>query len=365
VGQLALYCNNPSEYERAMGELRDFDRELIELEKSVWGEDRYKLGSQVLTAWSFPENIARTLADVGANCSSNQSRALHLAYQLSNLMLIDKPDYVLVRTVLDSLGKLAGIADDAAENLFTESVREYGEIATILSFENPDKKSLAEIELEAKSRMIELTMQMHVQTAQVAEENSELKDLVFVDPLTKLGNRRQYDRIATAELNRCIRSKNPFGLMVIDIDHFKRVNDTYGHAVGDAILAGVARRLELSVRNYDFVFRFGGEEFVVILPESNSRICQGVAERLRLAMESKNFLVDEHDIHVTISIGVAAFDPGNGVDIETLFESADQALYAAKKNGRNQYLIASSFAATIPPIKLNAAAASTQANQLS
>ena len=125
--------------------------------------------------------------------------------------------------------------------------------------------------------------------------------------------------------------------MVIDIDFFKRINDTFGHAAGDKVLKTVARVLQVNIRETDFISRYGGEEFVLIMPETNKDGGAQVAEKLRATIEKCPFHSNNQKVPVTISIGIAEFDgEDNAV---TVFERADKALYAAKEGGRNQVKI--------------------------
>ena len=122
---------------------------------------------------------------------------------------------------------------------------------------------------------------------------------------------------------------------MLDLDHFKQVNDSYGHLTGDAVLCDVSRRLSASLRTYDRIGRFGGEEFGTILPETDLNTAQMVAERLRAAISQVPTLIDGHEVHVTLSIGVAC-DAKSAGDTMELVGRADRALYVAKERGRNQ-----------------------------
>ncbi|WP_419770737.1 MAG: diguanylate cyclase [Candidatus Marinarcus sp.] len=158
----------------------------------------------------------------------------------------------------------------------------------------------------------------------------ELEKLSVTDKLTGLYNRRQLDTVMVTEIERANRYKKSLSLLIIDIDFFKKVNDVYGHQVGDETLIALAKILSDNVRLSDIVGRFGGEEFLIILPETNISEAQLLAEKLRLAVEKYEF----HRIgHATISIGVAQYELTTSE--ETLIYQADSALYKAKANGRN------------------------------
>jgi two-component system cell cycle response regulator len=156
------------------------------------------------------------------------------------------------------------------------------------------------------------------------------------DPLTGLYNRRYVGAHLEGLLARHDEGGKGPALLMFDIDHFKVINDTWGHLVGDEVLCEVAKRTLHDVRSFDLVARYGGEEFVVLMPETNMTLALVVAERLRLSIGEKPFVVPgaPNEIPVTVSIGVATLDPGDGPT--ELLRRADEALYAAKNNGRNR-----------------------------
>ncbi len=163
----------------------------------------------------------------------------------------------------------------------------------------------------------------------------ELKHLASHDPLTGLYNRGELKLRLHDEIQRASRYSNPLSAFLVDADHFKLINDTYGHRTGDSVLKNFAKILELAIRNTDYVARYGGEEFVVILPETPLPKAAELAERLRAQIEESLFLTEEgKELKLTASIGVAAFSEHiqNGQD---LLNAADTAMYAAKKAGRN------------------------------
>lgn len=169
---------------------------------------------------------------------------------------------------------------------------------------------------------------------------NEIRELSMRDTLTGLYNRREFHRFLAYELVKCRRYGRPLALLMMDIDHFKDINDRFGHRVGDEILRHITSVLLSNVRTCDLLARYGGDEFSVVLPEtSGSQAWQG-AERLRNGIEVETIPVNYQNdrienIHVTLSLGVAEFpqDAGSG---DALIEAADQALYLAKQQGRNR-----------------------------
>ncbi|MDX1551002.1 MAG: GGDEF domain-containing protein, partial [Marinobacter sp.] len=168
----------------------------------------------------------------------------------------------------------------------------------------------------------------------------ELAELATLDPLTGLLNRRETTRLLEEEITRAKRYGRALSLLWIDFDHFKAINDEYGHAAGDSVLKATSQLLADSVRSADVLGRFGGEEFVVVLPEMDRFEASETAERLRnLISETPQPLGDGKTVRLTISIGVSVF-PDNGPDVRALCAAADKAMYQAKSNGRNQVVLA-------------------------
>ena len=176
----------------------------------------------------------------------------------------------------------------------------------------------------------------------IALENArlfeEVQNLALTDALTGLYNRRGLFEIGHIEFSRICRLERPFSVIMIDIDHFKRVNDKYGHPVGDQMLIFLASELRSSIRGTDIVGRYGGEEFAIFLSGSDGKAAMELAQRLRATIEKTPFHVGEAEISITLSLGVAEYNENNP-NLETMVARADQALYVAKHKGRNQVVV--------------------------
>ncbi len=184
------------------------------------------------------------------------------------------------------------------------------------------------------------TAELTAEIEQRRELEMQLRELTTRDALTGLFNRREMERFLAAEVDRCARYKRKLSVVMIDIDHFKRLNDTYGHQAGDEVLRWVAGNLRAGVRTTDRAVRYGGEEMALILPETDSPDAMTVADRLREVTATTGIdIVDEkgvaRHVEVTFSAGVSCF-PGDGQTGDALIAAADQALYASKRGGRNR-----------------------------
>jgi two-component system cell cycle response regulator len=191
---------------------------------------------------------------------------------------------------------------------------------------------------EISNRLIQ-TMGLFSQSFAISLNNSitysQLQKLAANDPLTGLYNRRFGLSRLSDEFSRSVRTQIPLGVLMFDVDHFKRVNDTYGHAAGDRVLVNIAKIASMAARKGDIVVRYGGEEFVMILPGAGREDCQFVAERLRHMVEESVVQAGENQIRVTVSIGVASYPEYAVEDEQQLYKAADKALYRAKEGGRN------------------------------
>ncbi len=171
---------------------------------------------------------------------------------------------------------------------------------------------------------------------ELREALEELTRVAGIDQLTGLMNRRAFEARATDELSRGPRSQRPLGLVMLDIDHFKTINDSHGHPMGDVVLREVARRLEAARRQYDVVGRWGGEEFIVLLPDSPLAEARAAAERFAVAVAARPILLGAVAVAVRISGGVASSAGQEGASFTEIVEMADRGLLRAKQNGRDR-----------------------------
>lgn len=190
---------------------------------------------------------------------------------------------------------------------------------------------------ELENRVHERTIDLKKAMLRLKRVNKELAELTITDPLTKVYNRRFFDEAITNEVKRANRTCQPLAVIMVDIDHFKSINDTHGHQVGDKCLFLVAKTLRQQMaRSMDLVARFGGEEFVLLLTATPKEKALLVAEKVRRAIEKLVVLNKGMPIELRVSLGVAAWIPDQDESHEQLIKAADDALYLAKRNGRNQ-----------------------------
>jgi len=221
---------------------------------------------------------------------------------------------VIILTAEDDLDRKAEILERGASDYVTKPFHE--------------KELLARVRIHTKLKILQ---------DELLEKNAQLEALSVTDPLTGLANRRRLMTRLEEEVVRGRRHKTPLSVVMIDIDHFKQVNDTHGHAMGDEVLRNIGAMLKTGVRATDLAARFGGEELTLILPHTDLASAMQVAENLRQKFAALEHQLDGVTLQKTASMGVAAREgEGEQPDAEHLLKRADEALYKAKQGGRNR-----------------------------
>jgi diguanylate cyclase len=266
------------------------------LSKTVGG-----LSSEAVTAAGrkLEQELSKVLDYIRGHISTNESYA---------------------RSLANAQSRLAGLSE-------AEQVRV---IVSLLVAENERMRQDSET---LKTRLEE--SQKQIQTLRSSLSHAE--EVVLKDPLTGAGNRRQFDITMEKAIQDCEKKKTTLSLIMCDIDHFKRVNDAFGHQVGDELIKMFARVIEGNIRELDTVIRYGGEEFAIILPMTDQHAARSIAERIRRQFEGKRLTIRETNQKIgqlTASFGVAEYRPGDDVDM--LVQRADAKLYDAKSSGRNR-----------------------------
>ena len=246
------------------------------------------------------------------------------------LLFIGLGAYLLGLTLVRPLDRLTGgaskvAAGDLEVNLPVLSGSEVGYLTEVFN--------------DMVARLRQGREQLAVINETLRKKNKELHELSITDSLTGLYNRKHLMETLENEVARSKRHKHDFSVLVIDIDHFKEYNDTYGHLAGDEVLSRLATVFKESVRSCDYVARYGGEEFILVLPEIGPEDGVKAAERIRKKVAKESFAGDGKPIQVTVSVGVASY-PKDGDDSQSIIRHADTALYKSKESGRNRVVLA-------------------------
>ncbi|MFQ3323410.1 MAG: diguanylate cyclase (GGDEF)-like protein [Pseudomonadales bacterium] len=179
---------------------------------------------------------------------------------------------------------------------------------------------------------LELTVQNR--TEELEQKNKELDKMAHIDPLTQTFNRRSFDDTVLQKVEQHRQNQTPFHIALCDIDNFKTINDTYGHSFGDLVLASLSDAIKTELRDEDFLARWGGEEFIIILQESDKQRCAQALERIRLTVEQLALATETSTVGVTITIGISEYDGSK--NLKDVINDSDEALYKGKENGKNQ-----------------------------
>ncbi len=202
----------------------------------------------------------------------------------------------------------------------------------VIEISGTDQPPMSEMELKSLEKAI-------VSFKEKYQKMNVLRSLTYIDDVTGLYNQRYLEAALDRELSLSKRNKNPFSVLFLDLDHFKEINDSHGHLVGSRALWEVGKEIKNTVRESDITFRFGGDEFVCILSNTDQTEAMVVAERVRICISNKKFLTTENlNVRLSVSIGVASY-PDHALTREDILNAADKALYGVKESSRNKVIL--------------------------
>jgi diguanylate cyclase (GGDEF)-like protein len=253
-------------------------------------------------------------------------RNLTIALIVGLLVVVGFAAYVLGLTIVRPLNRLITAASQVASGNLDVKVPVLG---------RSELGYMTEVFNNMVTRLRQGREELGAMNRTLRERNRELHELSITDSLTGLYNRKHLMEVLTKEVARAERYQRPLAVLMIDVDHFKLYNDTCGHLAGDEVLRNIAAIFRGCLRESDCVGRYGGEEFLIILPETVADDAWRIADRIRSRLAEEEFPSDSKPVKITISGGIATF-PGNGRSPESLLKSADAALYQAKNHGRNR-----------------------------
>jgi diguanylate cyclase (GGDEF)-like protein len=358
IGVVVMYLSRPNDYLKVFDEKRTSGISTFEAERNVFGFDHMDVGSEILKKWGIPENIylpiayhhkkdgcppqlqnvveTLMLSDISSSVyhsSKSIEKFGELRQLLQNKLNISDTE---VRQFIDS------IADKTMEILSTFEI-EASEMKPYSQILEEANEELGKLNLSYEQLVMKLKqekMKVESLAKELKKANEKLRELAFRDELTNLYNYRYFRELLDREIHRAERYSHVLSLIMIDIDHFKKINDTYGHPQGDIILRSIASMFEKVIRKSDTPARYGGEEFVIILPETDLKGAVIIAERLRKLVEDSEIDIGGQRVKVTISLGVTMYNPTkNKKTKEDIIDAADRALYNSKQTGRNKLSI--------------------------
>jgi len=355
IGVLILYLCRPDEYRQVLDEKRVSGRPILDIEQRVFGFDHQEVGAELLAEWGLPESFSQT---VGCHHKTDdcppdlrmQADLLGWSTMLASIyfgsLSVEKgqqlkaevcPRFKIKEEVIDSL--IDEVAEKSVEILSTFEI-DPGDMKPFSMLLQDANEELRRINLSYEQVVMQAKQarqKAEELATELLEANVKLREMAFRDGLTGLYNYRYFQELMDREVSRSMRHHLGLSLMLFDIDHFKDVNDTYGHPAGDQVLRNLAELAQSTMRISDNVVRYGGEEFAVILPSTDLAGCNVFARRLRRRVEEMETVVSGMGIRITISIGVTGYDVAQKtLDKTSMIKAADSALYKAKHGGRNR-----------------------------
>lgn len=251
--------------------------------------------------------------------------------------IIVRPVSVMSRSLnnnVDENGRIIGEVPVISNDEFGQLAELFNSLSSQLNKANERLQSKVQ---SADEQLIETNQQLVKQSEELKRIGENLKKMSITDELTGLYNRRRFDELMRSEIELSERHGDISSILIMDIDHFKVINDTYGHPCGDSVLKDIADLLKANLRKTDILCRIGGEEFVALCKRADKEEARDIAEHLRKTIENTTLQYGQHDIQITVSVGIATItDKSTDMDRQNMYRYADKALYYSKGNGRNR-----------------------------
>jgi diguanylate cyclase (GGDEF)-like protein len=342
IGLPIMAESMPVQYEEVIMKTKSNSASLHEVESQLLGLNHMEVGEYVTHAWGLPakltlpigaHHIPRRLTS-GSEDIESLTKTLHLSSLYINLFNGSDPkaNYAEIENCIRAYELNSVINNSATVKEITEGIKNLFPIFEI----KIDEKKYIDIIEAARYESEKLSSDLLNQVQSQSECLDQLKQQVGLDSMTQLYNHDRFMEILRQEISRATRYKTPLSIIIADVDHFKSVNDFFGHQAGDHALKCVSSHLKKLLRDSDHIARYGGEEFGIILPMTPLKEAIQAAERLRKAIESEKIVYREKSVSVTMSFGIALLENNRQVDVEGLIKMADEALYDAKNSGRNK-----------------------------
>jgi len=340
-GRSVFASTRPEVYEQLICRARRVPGDLPALEQKAFGTTYANVGAQLLRNWGLPESICSAIAlfrdDSAARDDLPMAWVIALAEEAAAVVC---PIRVGEDATPEYFAGMArerfGLSPEACKAALAAITSETRQVCELLDVPLTKVRSIENLEHQVRDRITELGIALYLENQALTRQQEDLHRRATTDALTGVGNRAAFDARLDLELQRSGRSDQAFALLMLDVDHFKRFNDTYGHQAGDRVLKAVAKTLENNVRKVDYVARYGGEEFSVVAPEVTVDGAAHVAERIRSAVERCRVPWNGQDLSVTISVGAAVYVRDfKHLEAAEVISAADAQLYAAKCAGRN------------------------------
>jgi diguanylate cyclase (GGDEF)-like protein len=352
---MVMHTWRPRDYQEVFNRRKESQRALPEIERTVFGFDHQEVGSELLKSWLLPEEIfepiryhhrevpisAKNRIPTALLCIANDVSSFYTGSQN-----VDK-----IRRAKRILNTEFGIQGSAVDTFIESVAHKTLELFTTFDIAPGTLRPFSQILQEANAGLSELydsyelqiielkqaKEKLEKQTKELNEANTKLRELAARDGLTGILNFRMFQEAMDREIARSQRYGQEFSLIFFDVDNLKKINDVYGHPAGDLVLVKICMAVGNIIRASDTFARCGGDEFALIMPETDCQRAMTVAEHLRKSVNELAIQVDNEIIQVKISIGLTSYDPANkNLDKKGVIFLADKALLQAKKSGKNK-----------------------------
>ena len=341
VGMLALAHALGPEYTTVVDNAGKLHEELVAAERAAFGFDHAAVSAWLANEWKLPAVFVEAAeashmepvleAAPSSGRPPSITAPIALASHVADIFCVENVAVAAQRA--EAVAQILGITHEMLDNVLAATTENVAFGAALLDIDQGPPEKITQVLDDARESLLAVSVRSSL-------ERQALEEISLRDPLTKLWNRIHIDRQLEALFREAMAPEGALAVAFCDIDYFKNVNDTYGHAVGDQVLRMVARRLTGALHETDMVGRYGGEEFVVLLPKTPAHHARGVCERLRESVSASGVVTEfGHTVRCTISIGLAV----SGQTANTardLLRAADGALYAAKRGGRDRVCVA-------------------------
>ena len=344
IGRLALAHGMPEKYQTVLSMVKG-GKLLADAEQQILGVDHMTFGAQLLADWKLPEVLVEAVQK--QECAFQDHTAagpplpqvIHLSIRLMPLFTgQDQLPSSIRRTAQEAIEKKLNLDEEAWQNLAREIQEDYQQVAEMFDMGVSTEVDVFDLYAEAQEEVARVGMAAQLERDQALEENHSLLHRATTDALTGIANRAKFDERIDELVKGLRRGHGHFALVMFDIDHFKKFNDTYGHDVGDLVLKHVAKAVQSALRDVDLLARYGGEEFAVLAPCTDRQGACVIAVRICQSVEQMRVHLKEQELKVTVSAGLTlTSDYKNPPDVETLIRDADKQLYVSKEGGRNTW----------------------------
>lgn len=346
IGRLAFAQGCPDEYGQVLKDAES-GKPLPVAERERLGLDHLQFGAQLLADWGLPDMLVEAVGQQAAFLDSEAkgikpaplAEVIRLASQLMPLFVnTNQPENGQREKARRIIAEELELDEETWRRISDEVAAEYREMAELFDFQISEVTAVFELYAEAQEEATRVGMVAQLERAKALAENRELLKRATTDPLTEVANRVKLEDRMKEAVAGLRRGHGHFALILFDIDHFKKFNDTYGHEVGDLVLKQVANAVSSTLREVDLLARYGGEEFVIFVPHTDQRGACIVAARIRKCVDELRIPVQGRGLQVTISVGLSlTSDFKEPPTAEQIIADADKQMYLSKKAGRNTW----------------------------